>query len=199
MKLKKKYEKIECSKEHLFRIDFDGVIKVWKLVVEDTECIAYEDDVETARMPITNRECAPGVLQLNTSVMVFGEKLRFQLENNVPFIKLDGEWTPSDTFQTAKRNAAVKMYKRHSLQEAIAGTASLLVVLTIKLIFGDIGDWWMLSVFGVFFYASAAMRMARLHVELQAIKEAEAEEAAGTAEAESVARVKPALEAAKEE
>ena len=43
----------------------------------------------------------------------------------------------------------------------------------------DSGDWWILTVFGVFFISSALMRTARLHNELQAYKEIEDEEAAG--------------------
>lgn len=204
MARKKKYEKIECSNEHIFKIDYDGVIKTWKCVVMEDEVVTYEGGEEKKHLKITNRERAPRVLQIDTVTTIYGEQIPFQLENGVPFIKLEGEWVPSETFREAKQQAAVKMYKRYSLQETIAGVVCFVIVLAIKLLTGDIGDWWMLTVFGVFFCASAAMRMARLHNELQAIKEAEAEAAAEEVQEEedgesAVAAARAALEAAKNE
>ena len=51
----------------------------------------------------------------------------------------------------------------------------MIVHLLIELIFPDFGEVWMLSVFGIFFIASAVYRMARLKNELDAIKEAREE------------------------
>lgn len=197
MKLfKKKYEKIECSNEHIFSIDYDGVIKKWKCVVLEDEVVTYEDGVEMKHLKIMNKERAPQVLQMDIVTSIYGEQIPFQLENGFPFIKLEGEWVPSDTFSEAKQQAAIKMYKKYSLQETIVGVICLLVVLCIKLFTGEVGDWWMLTVFGVFFFGSAALRMARLFNELQAIKDAEAKDSEEIEE-DAIAAAR-ALEAGKE-
>ena len=91
MLIKKKYEKIECSNNHVFSIDYDGVIKKWNCVVLEKEVVAYERSKETARMQITNTERAPHVIQLDTVVNIYGEDIPFQLENGIPYVKLDGE------------------------------------------------------------------------------------------------------------
>ena len=197
---KKKYETIECSSEHLFRIDFDGVIKVWKCVVGDSEVIAYENDVETARIPMETTQRAPQVLQIDTIVNVYGEELGFQLENGFPFLCLEGDWEPSDTFAEAKRNAAVKMYRRNSFQQIGLGCVLLVALLLIWIVKKDVGDMWILSVFGIFFISSGAYTLVRVRNELQAIRDAEAEEAARADEDEvdAIAAAR-ALHAGKEE
>lgn len=174
MKIKKKYETIQCSNNHVFSIDYNGEIKKWNCVVLENEVVAYERSKETARMQITNTERAPHVIQLDTVVNIYGEDIPFQLENGFPFIELEGEWVPSDTFTEAKREAAIRMHKRSSRKEAITGCLMLLVLAAIWLINGSMGDWWMLSVFAIFFLSSAGMRMVRLRNELAAIQEAEA-------------------------
>ena len=40
MLIKKKYEKIECSNNHIFSIDYDGVIKKWNCVVLENEVVS---------------------------------------------------------------------------------------------------------------------------------------------------------------
>ena len=69
----------------------------------------------------------------------------------------------------------------------------LLVAAGKKIISGELGDWWMLNVFGIFCFASAIMRMVRLQNELRAMRE-EAE-----AEAEEKMARKAAAEGKKEE
>ena len=178
MKIKKKYEQINCSNEHIFRIDFDGVIKQWKCVVLDKEVVPYEDGVEQKHLKIKNAERAPGVMQIDTVTTIYGEQIPFQLENGIPFIQLEDEWVPSDTFAAAKQEAAVKMYQRQSKNESIVGLGMLALVLGKWLFTGDMGQWWILSVFGIFFLASAALRLVRLRNELNAMKEAEEQAAA---------------------
>ena len=172
---KKKYETIVCSNTHVFSLEYDGVVKKWTCVVLENEVVCYERSKETARIRIENPEVAPHVIQVDTVVNIYGEEIPFQLENGYPFIKLEDEWVASDTFVEAKREAAVRMYKRSSLQEAIAGGLMLIGLLIFWLIRKDIGDLWILSVFGIFFLSSAGLRMVRLRNELMAIKEAEEE------------------------
>lgn len=175
MKFKRKYETIICSNNHVFSIDYDGVIKKWNCVVLENEVVTYERSKETGRIKITNKEVAPHVIQVDTVVNIYGEEIPFQLENGFPFIQLEGEWVASDTFTEAKREAAIKMHKRSSKQEAIAGGILLAAMLVIWLVTGALDDWWILSVFGIFFLSSSAMRMVRLRNELLALKEAEEE------------------------
>ena len=200
MKIKKKYETIVCSNNHVFSIDYNGEIKKWNCVVLENEVVAYERSKETARMKLTNKECAPHVIQLDTVVNIYGEDIPFQVENGFPFIKLEGEWVSSDTFTEAKREAAIKMHKRSSKQEGIMGALLLIGMFAMWLINGDLGEWWILSVFGIFFLSSAGMRMVRLRNELMAIKEAEQEAAAEEAEPQidAIAAAR-ALKAGKEE
>ncbi len=200
---KKKYEKIECSNEHIFRIDYDGVIKTWKCVVLDTEVVAYEGNQETARIKITELERAPQVIQVDTKIEIYGEQIRFQLENGFPFIRLDGEWVGSDTFEKARRDAAAKMYRKNAFQQIGMGAVLLLALLVIWLVKKDVGDLWILSVFGIFFMSSGAFTMVRVRNELQAYEDAEeaaaaADEAAAADAVDAIAAAR-ALHAAREE
>lgn len=197
---KKKYEKIECSNEHIFSLDYDGVIKKWKCVVLENEVVTYEGDEEKKHLKIMNKERAPQVLQIDTVTSIYGEQIPFQLENGVPFIKLEGEWVPSDTFTQAKREAAVKMYRRNSMQQITLGAVMLLAVLVIWLVMKDLGDLWILSVFGIFFISSGVYTIIRVRNELQALQGAEAEAAAeGSEDGEDAIAAARALEASKEE
>jgi len=200
MLIKKKYEKIECSNNHVFSIEYDGVIKKWNCVVLENEVVCYERSKETARLKITNREVAPHVIQVDTTVNIYGEEIPFQLENGFPFIRLEDEWVPSDTFTAARQEAAIKMYKRNSLQETIAGGILLAAMVIIWIVTGSLDDWWILSVFGIFLLSSAAYRMVRLRNELMAMKEAEQEAAveAETPQEDAIAAAR-ALKAGKEE
>lgn len=184
MLIKKKYEKIECSNNHVFSIDYDGVIKKWNCVVLEDEVVAYERSKETARIKIENRTVAPHVIQVDTTVNIYGEEIPFQVENGYPFIMLEDEWVASDTFMEAKQEAAVKMYQRSSKQEAIMGCVMLAAMVVAWIINGALGDWWILSVFGIFFLSSAAYRLVRLRNELIAMHEAEAEAEREAAEPE---------------
>jgi len=117
------------------------------------------------------------VIQLDTTVNIYGEEIPLQVENGFPFIQLEGDWVPSDTFEEARREAAIKMHKRSSLQESVVGGIMLAAMVVIWIITGSLDDWWILSVFGIFLLSSAAYRMVRLRNELLAIQEAEEEAA----------------------
>lgn len=203
-KFKKKYEKIDVSNEHVFSLDYDGEIRQWTCVVGEDECVTYEGNVEKKHLKIMNKVREPHVIQIDTVTSIYGELIPFQLENGIPFIKLQGEWVSSDNFQEAKLQAQVKMYRRQAKQEAAVGVAFLVAALAKQLLTGDIGDWWMMIVFGVFFLGTAGMQVVRVNNELNAIKEAEEEariEEEKTTEGEGigVAAARAALDAASEE
>ena len=84
----------------------------------------------------------------------------------------------SQTTQADRLEATVKMHQRNSKMEFFAGLAFFAVVVGKKLITGEVGDWWMLTAFGVFLWTSAIMRMIRLRNELMVMREEAEEEAA---------------------
>lgn len=199
MQFKRKYEKIPCSNEHVFSIDFDGVVRQWKCVVLENEVVTYEDGQEKKHLKITNRVVEPHVLQIDTVTSIYGEMIPFQLENNIPFIQLEGEWVPSDTFAEAKQAAAVNMYRRQSRNESIVGGILLAISLGKWIFTGDMGQLWILSIFGAFFIATAMLRLVRLRNELRDIEEAqqEAQPEVGDSEVDAIAAARAAQEAKK--
>ena len=175
---KKKYETIECSNEHIFKLEYEGEIKIWKCGILEDEVVTYEGDVEKKHLKIVDKTKAPQVLQIDTVTNVYGEMIPFQLENGFPFLKLEGQWEPSDTFTKAKREATAKMYRRNSKQQMMVGAVIIAASLILGAVLGDMGDLWIFVVFGTFFICSGLYTMARVRNELQAYNEAEeAEEA----------------------
>jgi hypothetical protein len=141
--------------------------------------------VEHKHLKITDPTCMEGVLQIDCETKIFGEMIPFQLERFIPYIKLEGEWVMSDTTKADRMEQQIEIYTKQSKQEAVVGVAALLFMLGMKIFTGSMGDLWILSVFGIFFISSAAIRMVRLKNELTAMKEAEEEAAAEKAEMEA--------------
>lgn len=174
-KKKKSTVKPNLPKEYSWALNIDGEEKVFKCLVTETEVITYEDGQEHKHLKITEPTCMEGVLQIDTVTKIYGEMIDFQLERFIPYIRLEGKWTMSDTTEKDRMEEQIAIYRKQSMQEGIVGVACELAVLAKQLIAGDIGDWWMLNVFGVLFIVSAMMRMVRLKNEINAMKEAEAE------------------------
>ena len=196
----KKNQPIE-PKEFVWTLDVDGEDKIWKCVVNETECVTYEGDVERKHLKIMNPERKEKVLQIDTITVVYGKQTPFQLENGIPYIQIDGHWRMSDTTHTDRIEAAVKMHQRNSKVECFVGLGFFAVGLIKKLVTGELGDWWMVNVFGIFCFASAAMRMVRLRNELTAMREEaemEAEEKAAK-KAAALEKAKAALDAPEED
>lgn len=174
----KKNKPIE-PKEFVWNLDIDGQEKVWKCLVTEKECVTFEGDVERKHLKVMNPVRQEKILQIDTVTTVYGKQTPFQLENGIPYIQIDGKWKMSQTTQADRLEATVKMHQRNSKMEFFAGLAFFAVVVGKKLITGEVGDWWMLTAFGVFLWTSAIMRMIRLRNELTAMREeAEAEAAA---------------------
>lgn len=187
MKRKKSTVKPNLPKEYVWTLDIDGEEKLYKCLVTETEVITYEGDQEHKHLKITDPTCMEGVLQIDTKTKIYGDMVDFQLERFIPYIRLEGHWVMSDTTEKDRMEEQIAIYKKQSMQEAVVGACCLLIVLAKQLITGDIEDWWMLNVFGIFFLVSAAYRMVRLRNEVMAIKEAETEAAA---EKEALAAMK---------
>lgn len=203
MKKKLSTVKPDLPKEYVWTLVIDDEEKIFKCLVTETEVITYEGDREHKHLKITNPECMEGVLQIDTTTKIYGDMVDFQLERFIPYIKLEGRWVMSDTTEQDRLQEAEALHRKNAKQQIISGIGCLLIVLAKQLITGDIGDWWMLNVFGIFFIASGAMTLVRLRNELNAIREEEEKQAQAKAAAkamkEKAAKKKAALEAAAEE
>lgn len=198
-KKKKSTVKPNLPKEYVWTLDIDGEEKIFKCLVTETEVITYEGETEHKHLKIMDPTCMEGVLQIDTVTKIYGDMVEFQLERFIPYIRLEGHWVMSDTTEEDRMQEQIAIYKKQSNQQVIAGIGCLIVVLAKQLISGDIGDWWMLNVFGIFFIAAGLMLRVRLRNEINAIKEAEEEAAAQKAAVESIARKPAELDAPAEE
>ena len=200
MRRKKSTVKPNLPKEYVWTLDIDGEEKIFKCLVTETEVITYEGDVEHKHLKIMNPECREGVLQIDTVTKIYDDMVEFQLERFIPYIKIDGHWKMSETTEMDRVEEAIGIHQKNTKIEAISGIACLAIALGKKLLTGDLGDWWMLNVFGIFFLASSIMRMVRLRNEINAMKEAAEEEAAQKAASKAAAEEEPAaLEASASE
>ncbi len=195
-KKKKSTVKPQLPKEYVWTLLIDEEEKLFKCLVTETEVITYEGDQEHKHLKITDSTCMEGVLQIDTTTRIYGDMIDFQLERFIPYIRLDGHWTMSDTTENDRMNEQIAIYKKESKWECIVGSCFLLAVLGRQLFMGDIGEWWILIVFGIFFFSSAAVRMVRLRNEINLLKElkeqAEAEKAEREAEVQAAALEAPA-------
>ena len=182
---KKSTEKPNLPKEYIWELEVEGKSREYKCLVTEDSVTTYEDGVEHKHLKITDPTCMEGVLQIDCETKIFGELIPFQLERFIPYIKLDGHWVMSDTTKEDRMQQQIAIYKKQSKQETIVGILCILFVLIYRIVTGSMGDWWMLSVFGIFFMSSAGMRMVRLRNEINAMKEAEEEAAAEKAEMEA--------------
>ena len=182
-KRKKSTVKPELPKEYVWALDIEGEEHEYKCLVTENGVTTYEDGVDHKHLKITDPTCMEGVLQIDTQTKIFGDMVDFQLERFIPYIRLEGRWVMSDTTEKDRMEEQIAIYKKQSKQEAISGIGAILVALGKQLITGDMDDWWILIVFGVFFISSAALRMVRLRNEINALKEAEEEAAADKAAA----------------
>lgn len=170
-------EKPKLPKEYVWELDINGEDKIYKCVVTETMVTTYEGDVEKKHLKVMNPECKEGVLQIDTITSLYGEQVPFQLERFIPYIKLEGQWVSSDTTKQDRLDATVATYKNNSKMQIIVGVLCLIATAVKTWITGEMGDWFMLNVFGIFFIAAAATTMVRLKQELNAIEEAKAEAA----------------------
>jgi len=174
-KRKKSTVKPNLPKEYVWALDIEGEDHEYKCLVTEDEVITYQDGVEHKHLKVVDHTCMEGVLQIDCETKLFNEMVGFQLERYIPYLKLANGWTMSDTTRDDRMAEQIQIYKNQSKWEVILGVAMMIVHLLIELLIPDFGEVWMLTVFGIFFIASAVYRMARLKNELDAIKEARAE------------------------
>ena len=155
------------SREFVFNIIVDEEEVQWKCVVHETEVVTYEGDVECERLQITNPEKKQGVLQIDTETKVYDEVLPFQLENGVPYVKFEGEWTMSDTTMEDRLQARIKQVKKQAYMICGLGVFFFVFMLGQYLITGTVGEWPAAPVLGTFCFACAAMQLIRLKQEME--------------------------------
>ena len=174
-KKKKSTVKPNLPKEYVWALDIEGEDHEYKCLVTEDEVITYQDGAEHKHLKVVDHTCMEGVLQIDCETKLFDEMVGFQLERYIPYLRLANGWTMSDTTRDDRMQEQIAIYKKQSKWEIITGIAMILLHLLIELCFPDFGEVWMLSVFGIFFIASAVYRMARLRNELTAMKEAKEE------------------------
>ena len=157
------------SREYIFTLEVEEEEVIWKCVVGENEVITYEGDVECKRLKIMNHEKKPGVLQIDCVTRVYDEILPFQLENGMPFIKIDGVWVESDTTTEDKLQAKIRKYKKESYVYAFVGLIMIVGYIIVSLVRGHWGEWPIAPIMGIFCISSGAMTMVRLRNELDAI------------------------------
>lgn len=102
---------IVMGKEFIWGSDF-------KAVLDDGVCTTYENGVMTNRLPF---DTAKSGLQLDEVIEVRGQRVRFQLENGVPYLQLDGKWVASDTTIAERKLGLLESEKRSSRMLALIG------------------------------------------------------------------------------
>ena len=78
------------AKEFIWSFDVDEESIPWKCVVEEEECVFFEGEKEICRRKIQKKKRKKGVLQIDSSVDLFGKHTPFQLEYGIPYLMIDG-------------------------------------------------------------------------------------------------------------
>lgn len=169
----KKKEPI-VNKMYEWELEVDGQLVKWKCFVGENECITYEGDRECKHLKIMDKTQAQGVLQIDCVTRVWDEVVPFQLENGVPYIKLedeDGEkkWRMSDTTREDRLQDRVKQVKKEAYCTIGAGIFLALVVVAQVLITKSLGEWNVIPMMSVLCFCAAIMNMVRLKNELEAM------------------------------
>lgn len=170
--------KPQLPKEYVWELDYDGEIRIFRCIVDEDVVTTFEGDKECKHLKIMDKTCKKNVLQIDTITSIYGEPVSFQLERWIPYIKLQDGWASSDTTKQDRLEATVAAYRRNAKWEIITGIAAMAATAIKTLVTGDMGDWYMLNVFGIFFIFAGISTYVRLKQELDAMKEAEAEAAA---------------------
>ena len=165
------------SKEFVWELEIDDDFKIFKCVVGDKEVVTYEGDVEKKHLKITNPVKKIGVLQIDTTTRVYGDLIQFRMENDTPYLLLEGKWIMSDTTREENLEKAVNTHRRNSFVEIITGGAMLLGSLILYLVNGTLGKMSILAIIGVMMVFAGVSTLIRLKQELTALVEAEKEQA----------------------
>ena len=157
------------SKEYIWSIVADGDDHVWKCIVTDTECIFYEEDTETDRLIIANPEKKQGVLQIDDEVNVFGKVCPFQLENGIPYVKIDTRWVMSDTTMAERHRKMVYNQKVVGLVQIVGAALITLVYFVLSQFNEGVKDNWFILIMASFFAVVGASQFFSARKELKTL------------------------------
>lgn len=146
------------SKEYVWSIEIEGEVKIFKCVVHENEVVTYEGDVEKKHLKITNPESKQGVLQIDTVTTVYGMECPFQLERDIPYIKLGKQWVMSATTFEERKQKIIKTHKLSAIIQVALCIVMCLVCLIRYLVVGELGDWWFLIILGTIMGATGLIQ-----------------------------------------
>jgi hypothetical protein len=159
------------NKEYIWTLEVDGENHEFKVFVGEDECITYADGVECKRLKIMDKRQIEGVLQIDCETRVLDEITGFQLENGIPYIKVEDEegdrkWTMSDTTHEDRLQQKIRSVKKEAYGYACIGVLFFLIALGQKLITGHFDEVFMIPVMGIFCFTCCGLQLVRLRNEL---------------------------------
>lgn len=159
------------NKEYIWTLEVDGENHEFKVFVGEDECITYADGVECKRLKIMDKRQIEGVLQIDCETRVLDEITGFQLENGIPYIKVEDEegdrkWTMSDTTHEDRLQQKIRSVKKEAYGYACIGVLFFLIALGQKLITGHFDEVFMIPIMGIFCFTCCGLQLVRLRNEL---------------------------------
>lgn len=169
----KKKEPI-VNKMYEWELEVDGQLVKWKCFVGENECITYEGDRECKRLKIMDKEQKEGLLQIDTQTRVWDEIVPFQLENGIPYIKLENDegerkWRMSDTTREDRLQHQIKKVKKEAYVSWACGIVFVIWCVVQFALTGSLGEWPVAPVFAGFCILTGFMNMIRLKNEMEAM------------------------------
>lgn len=166
------------SKEFVWELEIDDEYKIFKCVVGDKEVVTYEGDVEKKHLKITNPVKKIGVLQIDTTTRVYGDMVPIRMENDTPYLLLEGKWIMSDTTRDERLEKAVNTHRRNATIELCAGVVILCSCVALYIMKRSLDSLSLMIAIGFMCVFAGISTMVRLKQELNALVEAEKEQAA---------------------
>lgn len=169
----KKKEPI-VNKMYEWELEVDGQLVKWKCFVGENECITYEGDRECKHLKIMDKEQKEGLLQIDCETRVWDEIVPFQLENGIPYIKVENDegqrkWRMSDTTREDRIQHQIKKVKKEAYVSWACGAVFVLWCIIQFVVTGTLGEWPIAPVFACFCILTGFINMIRLKNELEAM------------------------------
>jgi hypothetical protein len=155
------------GKEYVFTVEVNGINVRWKCFVDENQVITYEGDAECERLTVTNPERKTGVTQLETQVRIFDEVLPFRLENGIPYIQLEGDWTLSDTTDEENLQSAIRSAKKQVYLVTGLGIFALIATIVLIVLNGTAGSY--LPIVGLFCTLMGVIQYFRVKREVESL------------------------------
>lgn len=162
------------NKEYIWELEVDNDLHEFKVFVGEDECITYADGVECKHLKIMDKRQMEGLLQIDCETRVLDEVTGFQLENGIPYIKIENEdgdlrWCMSDTTREDRLQEKVRILKKEAYGYGLIGVLFIIMAFVERIITGEFGNPPILIIMGMMFFAGCAMQLVRLKNELEAM------------------------------